>query len=108
MGGWWEDRRPLWHAARAACTSAASLCHLALQVRAQRLKWRTEDARLGRHAGVLRRFWQTHSGVTLGDAVVAALVLAGTASIAQAWRTHLAEAQPEAPTQQQAQQQQQP
>lgn len=55
-----------------------------------------------RHATTLRRFWQTHSGFTLGDAVVAALFLAGTAGIALTWRAHIREARQGQPQQQQA------
>ena len=44
-----------------------------------------------RHATTLRRFWQTHSGLTRGDAIVAALFLAGTAGIALAWKSHIHE-----------------
>lgn len=42
-----------------------------------------------RHASVLRRFWQTSSGFTLGDALFVGLFLAGAAGIALAWRPHL-------------------
>lgn len=59
------------------------------QGRAQRLKWRTEDARLQHQAAVLRRFWQTHAGFTPGDALVLGLFLAGAAGIALTWRSHL-------------------
>lgn len=73
----------------------------------ERLKWRTEDARLQRHASVLRRFWQTHSGPTLADALVAALVLAGAAGIAWSWRGDAREPRQQQGGQQQLQQQQQ-
>lgn len=42
-----------------------------------------------RHASVLRRFWQTSSGFTLGDALIVGLFLAGAAGIAWAWRPRL-------------------
>lgn len=77
------------------------------KVRVERLKWRTEDARLQRHASVLRRFWQTHSGPTLADALVAALVLAGAAGIAWSWRGDAREPRQQQGGQQQLQQQQQ-
>jgi len=73
-----------------------------MQVRAQKLKWRTEDARMQRHVGLLRRLWQTHAGFTVGDALFLGVFLVGAAGIALSWRAHIQEAR-----QQQAQQQQQ-
>lgn len=71
-----------------------------MQVRARKLKWATEDARMQRHATVLRRFWQTHAGFTPGDALFLGVLLAGAVGIALAWRSHIQEAR-----QQQQQQQ---
>ncbi|KAL4425686.1 hypothetical protein ABPG75_009702 [Micractinium tetrahymenae] len=62
------------------------------KVRVEKLKWRTEEARLQRHASVLRRFWQTHSGFTLADALVAGLFLAGAAGVAWTWKGVVREA----------------
>lgn len=83
---------------------------LTTQGRAQRLKWRTEDARMQRHATVLRRFWQTNGRFTLGDALFVGLFMAGAAGIALAWRPQLEalrqqEQAGQAPLTQQAQQQ---
>jgi hypothetical protein len=55
------------------------------KLRGQRLKRRAEDARHMRHAAVLRRFWQTHSGVTWQDAVVVVAAVALTAGFASLW-----------------------
>ncbi|KAL4859938.1 Chaperone protein DnaJ [Chlorella vulgaris] len=59
--------------------------------RAQRLKHRTENARMKRHATILRRFWPTHAGFAAGDAFFLGVFLAGAAGIALSWRTHLHE-----------------
>jgi hypothetical protein len=89
--------RLLWHAYASAAawkvlggaSSTAPPLRLPPQGRAQRLKWRTEDARLQHQAAVLRRFWQTHAGFTPGDALVLGLFLVGAAGIALTWRSHL-------------------
>ena len=83
------------------CTIAAAAT---TQARTERLKWRAEDARMQRHAGILRGFWQTHAGFTRGDAVVVGLFLAGTAGIAMAWRSHMVDVRLHQQQQQQAQQ----
>ena len=78
----------------------------ATQARTQRIKWRAEDARMHRHAGILRGFWQTHAGFTRADALVAALFLAGTAGISLTWHSHMVDVR-QHQQEQQAQQQQQ-
>lgn len=42
-----------------------------------------------RHAAILRRFWQTHSGLTAVDAGVIAAATLGAAGLAYAWKLHL-------------------
>ncbi len=59
------------------------------QARNERIRRRSDDARHTRHAGVLRRFWHTHSGVTLPDLFVLSVFLAGTFAIAHMWRAPL-------------------
>ena len=61
------------------------------QARFERLRQRTEDARLQRHASVLRRLWQTQARLTRGDAVAGVLLLASVGGIALTWRAHLQE-----------------
>ncbi|KAL4445911.1 hypothetical protein ABPG77_009110 [Micractinium sp. CCAP 211/92] len=102
-----SERQSAERMARAAAWEWEKQQAQANKVRVEKLKWRTEDARLRRHASVLRRFWQTHSGPTVGDAVVAGLVLAGAASIAWSWRGDAQAARQTAQQQQQTAQQQQ-
>jgi curved DNA-binding protein CbpA len=55
--------------------------------RVSRLKRKTEAARAMRHAMVLRRFWQTHSGITKWDVAVVALFLGTCGGVAFQWRS---------------------
>lgn len=55
------------------------------QVRMERVRLRTEQARQLRHAKILRTAWQTHSGVTWQDLVVACLATATVVGVLHMW-----------------------
>jgi hypothetical protein len=64
-------------------------CAALSQVRAERLRQRTDDARHLRHAAILRRFWQTHGGLTLWDAGFISAATLAVVGLAYAWKLHL-------------------
>ncbi len=64
-------------------------CPLSLQARAERLRQRTEDARHLRHAAILRRFWQTHGGLTWWDAGFISAATLTVVGLGYAWKLHL-------------------
>ena len=76
---------------------------LYLQVRMERVRLRTEQTRQARHAKILRTVWQTHSGVTWQDLVVACLATATAIGVVHVWKPMWrpdAAAEPLAPQQQ--------
>ena len=51
----------------------------------ERVKARAEQARQARQVRVLRTAWQTHSGVTWQDLVVACLATAAAVGVVRMW-----------------------
>jgi curved DNA-binding protein CbpA len=83
--------------ARAAAWEEEKAAAAENKVRGERVRWRALDAKHARQAAVLRRFWQTHTGLTWHDAAVGALFVAGSVGLACFWRGRIIDGAEEQP-----------
>eukprot|EP00884_Botryococcus_braunii_P016316 jgi/Botrbrau1/3368/Bobra.0337s0009.1 len=68
------------------------------KARAERLRQRTQEARVKRQAAMLRAFWQTHHGVTRQDAAALLSFMVATVGVWHLWPSSAVVDAPEADT----------